>query len=325
LNTLAIVGGGSWGTALAIALSARFAKIRLLIHEPDLARTVADTRENPVYLSGFHLPGHIEALSGYDAQGAGLILGVMPSRFARAAYSRLQLDPGVPIVSATKGIERGSLLRMSQVIAETVPGHPVAVLSGPTFAREIAKGDPAAVVIASQDTALAALVQQTLRTPQLRFYTNEDVTGVEIGASLKNVIAIAAGVVEGLGLGNNTKAALITRGLAEITRLAVAAGGQTKTLAGLAGLGDLVLTCTGSLSRNRAVGIELAAGKSLPEITAATPMVAEGIETTEAALQLAAKLGVEVPIAAEVGRILQGECSPADAIRGLMDRSPKHE
>jgi glycerol-3-phosphate dehydrogenase (NAD(P)+) len=325
LRTLAIVGGGSWGTALAIALAGRFERIRLLVHEPELAAAMGNTRENSVYLPGFRLPGNVEVTAGMDARASDVVLGVMPSRFARQSYARLAIDAGTPIVSATKGIERGTLERMSQVIAAEKPGHPVCVLSGPTFAREIAKGDPAAVVIASGDTRLAAEVQAAFRTPQLRFYTNDDVTGVEIGASLKNVIAIAAGVVEGLGLGNNTKAALITRGLAEITRLAVAAGGRAATLAGLAGLGDLVLTCTGSLSRNRAVGLDLARGKGLAEIVNATPMVAEGVETTEAALALAAKLQVEVPITTEVGRILRGECAPLEAIRSLMERSPKHE
>jgi glycerol-3-phosphate dehydrogenase (NAD(P)+) len=325
LKRLAIVGGGSWGTALAIAMASRFERIQLLVHEPSVAYTIETSRANVVYLPGFLLPSHVEAATGDDARGADLVLGVMPSQFARAVYGGLQLDPGVPIVSATKGIERGTLLRVSEIIAETKPGHPMAVLSGPTFAREIARGDPAAVVIASADTDLAATVQAALHTPQLRFYTNEDVTGVEIGASLKNVIAIAAGVVEGLGLGNNTRAALITRGLAEITRLAVASGGQAKTLAGLAGLGDLVLTCTGDLSRNRGVGLALASGKPLSEILASTPMVAEGVETTDAALALADRLGVEVPITAEVGRILRGECSPGEAIRSLMDRSPKRE
>lgn len=325
MKTLAIVGGGSWGTALAIALATRFERIRLLIHEPDLAWTVTETRENPVYLPGFRLPDCVEVAAGADARESDLVLGAMPSKYARENYARLKIEPGVPIVSATKGMERGTLKRVSEIVRETKPGHPVAVLSGPTFAKEIAKGDPAAVVIASAEPALAATVQAALRTPQLRFYTNEDVTGVEVGASLKNVIAIAAGAVEGLGLGNNTKAALITRGLAEITRLAVAAGGHAKTLAGLAGLGDLVLTCTGTLSRNRAVGLELAAGKSLTDIQEATPMVAEGVETAEAALELARRLNVEVPITQEVTRILRAECTPFEAIRILMERSPKHE
>lgn len=325
MRTLAIVGGGSWGTALAIALAPRFNRIRLLVHEPDLAVTVARTRENAVYLPGFRLPDSVEVLAGLDARRADVVLGVMPSKFARQTYARLEIDAGTPIVSATKGIERGTLKRVSEILGETRPGHPVAVLSGPTFAREIAKGEPAAVVLASHDNYLAKELQALLNTSQLRFYTNGDVTGVEIGASLKNVIAIAAGAVEGLGLGNNTKAALITRGLAEITRVAVAAGGHARTLAGLAGLGDLVLTCTGNLSRNRAVGLQLAAGKTLAEIQAATPMVAEGVETAEAAQELAARLGVEVPITAEVGRILRGESTPREAIRNLMERSPKDE
>lgn len=325
MNILAIVGGGSWGTALAIALSPKFPTVRLLVHDPDLARTMDATRENAAYLPGFPLPQNVAVSQGLDVGDADLVLGVMPSRFARQVYLQLRLPDGVPVVSATKGLERRTLLRMSQVIAETKPGHPVAVLSGPTFAREIAQGNPAAVVIASIDTSLAAAVQTAFSGPALRFYTNSDVTGVETGASLKNVIAIGAGVVDGLHLGSNSKAALITRGLAEITRLAVAAGGQAATLAGLAGLGDLVLTCTGDLSRNRQVGLDLAEGKGVQEIQASTRMIAEGIETTEAAMGLADRLNVEVPITAQLSRLLQGKCSPIEAVRNLMDRSPKGE
>lgn len=323
MKHLAIIGGGSWGTALAIVLSKRFDRISLWVHEGDLARRIQQTRENDVYLPGFRLADNIVVEK--TVGGADIILGVMPSKFARSVYASLELNAGTPVISATKGIETSSLKRVSEIIEEVLPGHPVGVLSGPTFAREIAKGDPAAVVIASKSQELASKVQTAFGGGNLRLYTNVDVVGVEIGAALKNVIAIAAGVCQGLGWGNNTIAALITRGLAEITRLAVAAGGQAKTLSGLAGLGDLVLTCTGDLSRNRRVGMELATGRSLSEITASTKMIAEGVETTSAALQLAERLNVDVPITRQLGFILDGRKTPNDAIRELMERLPKGE
>ncbi len=323
MKHLSIIGAGSWGTALAIVLAPRFERISLWVHEDTLAEKIQEKRENDVYLSGFRIPANVTV--SRQTVDADLVLGVMPSKFARSVYSQLELAPGVPIISATKGLERGSLKRMSQVIEETHPGHPVAVLSGPTFAREIAKGDPAAIVIASQEAQLASSLQQQFTGSNLRLYTNRDVTGVEIGAAFKNVIALAAGVCQGLGWGSNTNAALITRGLAEITRLAVAAGGDAQTLAGLAGLGDLVLTCTGELSRNRQTGIALGQGKSLPEIVRSTKMIAEGIENTYTALELAKELKVEVPIVEQLSMILNGEKSPAAAIQDLMKRQPKNE
>jgi glycerol-3-phosphate dehydrogenase (NAD(P)+) len=255
---------------------------------------------------------------------------VVPSRHARGLYQRVlpNVDPSVIFVSATKGIENGTLLRMSQVLAEVVQTRfepRIAVLSGPTFAREVACGEPAAVVIASSDAPTAAAIQAAFSGPQLRLYTNGDPVGVEIGGALKNVIAIAAGVVQGLGLGNNTQAALITRGLAEITRLAVAMGGQAGTLAGLAGLGDLVLTCGGELSRNRRVGIELARGRRLAEIVSSTPMIAEGVETCAAAVALGERFAVDLPIIHQMDAVLHRGQDPREAIRGLMDRSLKGE
>ena len=229
-------------------------------------------------------------------------------------------------VSATKGLEQASLLRMSQVAGDVLPsGTKIAVLSGPTFAREIAAGEPAAVVVASADGETAARVQEAFSGPTFRLYTNSDTIGVEIGGALKNVIAIAAGVCSGLGLGNNTLAALITRGLAEITRLAVAMGGQPKTLAGLAGLGDLVLTCTGELSRNRRIGTELAKGRRLGEIVGSMPMIAEGVETCDAAVALGAKFGVDLPIIQQMHAVLYESRSPRAALRELMERSLKGE
>jgi len=323
MNRLTILGAGSWGTALSIVLAPKFASIRLLVHEPDLAERMAVTRENDVYLPGFRLPGNVEIATGLDLGSPDLLLGVMPSQHARGVYSKIETK--CPIISATKGIENNRLQTISQVISEIHPGVPVAALSGPTFAKEIARGAPAAVVVASRDSGLAARVQAAFSTPSLRLYTSSDVVGVEIGAALKNVIAIAAGVATGLDLGHNALAALITRGLAEITRLAVAAGGEAKTLAGLAGLGDLVLTATGDLSRNRRVGVELARGKSLTEIVAATKMVAEGVETTMAAMKLAERLRVEMPITAQMADMLEGRTSPEAAIRALMERAPRGE
>jgi glycerol-3-phosphate dehydrogenase (NAD(P)+) len=236
------------------------------------------------------------------------------------------LSPRMLYVSATKGIENGSLLRMSEVIAEVLPFEaPVAVISGPTFAREVARGAPTALVAASKDTGLAEKIQRGFSGPTFRLYTNNDPAGVEIGGAVKNVIAIGAGVCHGLGLGANALAALITRGLAEIGRLAAAAGGQAKTMAGLAGLGDLVLTCNGELSRNRSVGLELARGRKLPEIVASMRMVAEGVETTRATVDLAHRLGVEMPIAEQMHAMLNEGRSPEEAIRRLMERELKGE
>lgn len=327
--TLAILGGGSWGTALAIVLGPRFSKIRLWVVETDLAERMRDSRENDVYLAGFRLPENVEVTSELKKiAGAEMVLGVMPSRFARAVYREAApyFHPGMIFISATKGLEKGTLLRMSEVIAETLPFEgKIAVLSGPTFAREIASGEPAAVVIASQKMEVAERVQVTFSGPTFRLYTNPDTIGVEIGAALKNVIAIAAGVCRGLGLGSNTQAALVTRGLAEITRLVVAMGGQAKTMAGLAGLGDLVLTCGGELSRNRYVGLELAKGRGIGEITGSMRMIAEGVETCDAAVELGARFGVDLPIIQQMYAVLHGLKSPRTALGDLMERSLKSE
>jgi glycerol-3-phosphate dehydrogenase (NAD(P)+) len=306
--TLSILGGGSWGTALAIALAPRFDTLRLWVFERDLAARVKASRENDVYLPGFRLPEHVQVVDDLNAviDGARILLCVVPSRHARGLYQRVlpQLDSSVILVSATKGIENNTLLRMSQVLTEVVRPRfepKIAVLSGPSA------------------------IQAAFSGPLLRLYTNTDLIGVELGGALKNVIAIAAGVVQGLGLGNNTQAALITRGLAEITRLAVAMGGKASTMAGLAGLGDLVLTCGGDLSRNRRVGIELARGRSLPEIVASTPMIAEGVETCGAAVALGEKFKVDLPIIHQMDAVLHRGKDPREAIRGLMDRSLKGE
>jgi glycerol-3-phosphate dehydrogenase (NAD(P)+) len=330
LTELSILGAGSWGTALAIVLAPRFDRVRLWSHDAGLADEVGTSRENTAYLPGFRLSDNVELTDALDhaLEGTDIVLLVAPSQHLRTVVRRSlpHLDPHMLFVVATKGLEIGSLERMSEVVRGECPFPArVATLSGPTFAKEIAKGEPAAVVVASPDLELAAKVQAAFSGPTLRLYTNSDQIGVELGAALKNVIAIGAGICEGLGLGHNPVAALVTRGLAEITRLAVAAGGEAKTLSGLAGLGDLVLTCTGDLSRNRRVGIELGKGRSLGAILASTNMVAEGVDTTFAAVDLAAKLGVEMPITTQMNAVLRDGKAPDEAIRYLMERTLKSE
>ena len=254
----------------------------------------------------------------------------MPSHVCRTLHQQMlpHLRPEMVFVSATKGIDNDHILRMSEVIHSVLDAKfspRFCVLSGPSFAKEVMRGDPTAVVVASPDHAAAELVQREFSSRVLRLYTSNDVVGVEVGGSVKNVIAIAAGVVDGLGLGHNPTAALITRGLAEITRLACACGARRETLAGLAGMGDLVLTCTGDLSRNRTVGVELGRGRSLPDIIGSMRMVAEGVNTTRATVKLAEKFRVEMPITRQVQRILNGEISPGEAIRELMDRALRKE
>ena len=326
---LAVIGAGSWGTALAVVLSPCFGHVRLWAHDPGLAAELASLRENKPYLPGFVLPGNIEPTDSLEnaANGAGTVLLAVPSRFLRNVVRQLagHLSGSETLISATKGIENTTLARMSEIVHSETGIPDVAVLSGPTFAREIAAGQPAAVVIASEQLPLAERLQVQLSGRNLRFYTNTDTVGVEIGAALKNVIAIAAGIVQGLELGNNTLAALVTRGLAEITRLAIALGGKPSTLAGLAGLGDLLLTCTGDLSRNRRVGIELARGRKLDDILASTKMIAEGVDTTAAAVDLARKTGVEMPITEQMYLILKDGKSPQEGIRDLMDRALRSE
>ena len=330
MKNLSIIGGGSWGTALALVLAPRFRRIRLWVYEADLADRLRETRINDVYLPGFVLPNHIEVISSLaDAvDGAEILLSVVPSHLVRNLYLRMlpHLGSSTLFVTATKGLETGTLLRMSQIIREVIGGSArVTVISGPSFAREAAKGEPTAVVAASDDPSAAAEVQAAFSGPSFRVYTSPDPIGVEIGGSIKNIVAIGAGVLHGLGLGHNAMAALITRGLAEMTRLAVAMGGKPLTLAGLAGLGDLVLTCTGELSRNRAVGVELAHGRCLDDITGSMKMVAEGVNTTTAAVDLAKRHSVEMPIAEQMYQVLHNGTSPREAIQRLMERSLKGE
>jgi len=333
----AVIGAGAWGTALALTLANQGEQVALWVFEPELAAAMRQEQENRVYLPGFRLPAGVyptadlgEAVSPPTT----LVVIAVPSHALRPVLKRLGplLGAAMDVVLATKGLEGGpdggSLMRVSQV-AESVLGEAIAprlaTLSGPTFAREIAAGEPAAVVIAARDAATARRLQQRLASPSLRLYTSTDVIGVELGAALKNVIAIASGICQGLGLGSNTRAALIARGLAEMTRLVIAAGGEAETLAGLAGLGDLVLTCTGEMSRNRALGIGLGQGRTLAELQAATPTVAEGAATTPAALELARRLGVEMPITRQMYRVLFESLPPAEALDELMRRPLSRE
>jgi glycerol-3-phosphate dehydrogenase (NAD(P)+) len=327
---IGVLGSGSWGTALAVHLAHTGHDVRLWARDATLADAMAGSRENRTYLAGITLP---EALSptadiGAAIDGAQFIVIAVPSHGVRdvARAASAQLPPACTIVSATKGLEEGSLLRMSQVLRHELPNAgEIVVLSGPSFASELARTLPTALVAAGESPAIVESVMAHFGSPALRLYGSADVVGVELGGALKNIIAIAAGVVEGLGLGHNALAALITRGLAELSRLAVAQGAQRDTLAGLAGLGDLVLTCTGDLSRNRRVGIALAQGKSLSDILASTRMVAEGVRTTEAALALSATCGIELPIASEMSDVLKGRTDPQTAIRNLMGRKQKLE
>jgi glycerol-3-phosphate dehydrogenase (NAD(P)+) len=332
LKDLAIIGGGSWGTALAIVLAPRFPRIRLWVYEADLADRMRRSRENDVYLAGLAIPQNVEIRADLAGalDGAEIVLSVMPSHLVRSLYTQMlpYLNENMLFVSATKGLENDTLLRCSEIICQVLQPRfqpRVAAISGPTFAREVAMLEPTALVIASADAALAQTVQAAFSGATFRLYTSPDLRGVEIGGSIKNVVAIGSGVLHGMGLGHNAVAALITRGLAEMTRLAVALGGRPQTLAGLAGLGDLVLTCTGELSRNRAVGIELARGRKLEEIVGSMKMVAEGIKTTNAAVELAGRYSVEMPIAGQMFQMLHFGVSPREAIQRLMERSLKGE
>lgn len=360
MTRIAILGGGSWGTALAIVLSRshRPHEISLWVRDAALAQAIRRDRENKVYLPGHPLPANV--LVTHDLEEslntAPIVIGAMPSAHARSIYTQAlpYLDGFAPspsleaswtatqvaFVSATKGLEPSTHLRMSEVIAQVMSPKltpQIAVLSGPSFAAEAARGEPTAVVIASQGRVLspavserryaelAGVLQEEFAGPSFRLYQNDDVLGVELAGAMKNVIAIAAGACQGIGLGSNTLAALITRGLAEMTRLAVALGAKLETLSGLAGLGDLVLTCTGALSRNRHVGIELGKNRPLAEILAGMRMVAEGVGTTDALLGLSHASGIEMPITEQVYAILHGECLPREAIRAIMDRPLKRE
>lgn len=329
-HRIGVLGSGSWGTALAVHLARTGHDVRLWARDGALAADMAAARMNRTYLPGIELPPSLAPTPDMRAavEEAHFVVMAVPSHGLREVSrgARAHLPRACSIVSAAKGLEEGSLLRMSQVLREEFPeAGEIVVLSGPSFAMEVARQQPTALVAAGESPAVVEAVMAHFRSPALRLYGSADVAGVEFGGALKNIIAIAAGVSEGLGLGHNALAALITRGLAELSRLAVALGAQRDTLSGLAGLGDLVLTCTGDLSRNRKVGVALAQGLALQEILASTRMVAEGVRTTDAALALSARHNIELPIAREMSDVLAGRTDPRTAIRNLMGRKQKLE
>ncbi len=331
-KNISIVGAGGWGTALAHALAEQGHDVTLWAYENEVAAEINSRHLNSVFLPEVNISHRIKATCDLPValSAAEIVVLAMPSHTAHDLHTRMLpfLRPKILFVSATKGIDTTRLMRMSEVFSDVVGKNlepRFCALSGPSFAREVATGRPTALVVASEDAEAAKVVQHELSSATLRLYTSRDVIGVELGGAVKNVIAIAAGVVEGLGLGHNPAAALITRGLAEMTRFATAMGARPETMAGLAGLGDLVLTCTGDLSRNRQVGIQLARGRTLDEIVRSMRMVAEGIKTTTATIALAEKHGVEMPVVQQVYRLLKGEVTAQEAIRELMERSLKEE
>lgn len=334
MSRVAVIGAGAWGTSLAIVLGRKGAhQVNLWAYEHEVCASIAERRTNDLFLPGAHIPDSIAPTNSLAEalRDAEIVLSVMPSHHVRRLFTQMlpHLHENMLFVSATKGVEDKTYIRMTEVIQQVVgaqfPPRLVAI-SGPSFAKEVAKGDPTAITAASDDEELARTVQKVLSDPRFRVYTNRDVVGVELGGALKNVIAIAAGICDGLGLGYNSIAALITRGLAEITRLSLACGGHVETMAGLAGLGDLVLTCTGGLSRNRSVGVELGKGRKLPEIIAGMHgMVAEGVLTTNAAVGLAQRHSVEMPITQQMNAILHDGKTPGEAIRELMGRPSTSE
>ena len=329
---IAVIGGGSWGTALANHLALNGNRVDLWVYEQELVAAINQRHENELYLKQIPLHENLRASNDLEACVAGkkLVLLVPPSQLMRRVIEPLigKLDDEVLLVSASKGIENDSLMTMHEVLEETLRpsfSGPMVFLSGPSFAREVAVKGPTAVVAASLDAAAASVVQEVFSSDTFRVYTNDDVMGVELGGSLKNVMAIAAGVTDGLGFGHNARAALITRGLAEMSRIGIAMEGQASTFSGLAGMGDLVLTCTGDLSRNRTVGIELGKGRKLKEILAGMNMVAEGVKTTLSAYQLAQKIGVDAPIIEQMYAILYQDKDPRVAFTDLMARDLKAE
>ena len=331
MSRIAVLGAGSWGTALALSLARRGGHdLTLWAHSPAHAEELSDTGENLRYLPGFVLPAGIAVTARLSeaVEGADIILCVTPSQALRSIMEQIasSLRAGQVLLSASKGIEEKTFFRMSQIMAEYAPANPIGTLGGPSFAQEVAAAMPTAITIATDDPGTGKRLQDDFTSPSLRVYRNEDVIGTELGGALKNVIALAAGVVTGLDMGNNAAAALITRGMVEVTRLAMACGGRRETLSGLSGIGDLVLTCTGGLSRNRTVGIELGKGRKLPEILESlNGKVAEGVRSTTAALGLASRYGVEMPITEQMALILHQDKSPREAIHQLMTRPGRTE
>ncbi|HKA18716.1 MAG TPA: NAD(P)H-dependent glycerol-3-phosphate dehydrogenase [Blastocatellia bacterium] len=331
-NRVAVIGAGSWGTALALVAARNRHQVSLWAREPEVAREINQTRRNPFYLSDFDLPDGIRATTAVEEalKEATFAILVVPSHAMREMTQCLRphLRRDMILVSAAKGVENNSLMRMEEVVRDVLHGEfepRYVVLSGPSFALEVAKGDPTAVVAASRDSESSEVIQHALSSGSFRIYTNTDVVGVELGGAIKNVVAIAAGVVRGLGFGTNAVAAIITRGLAELTRLALAQGAKAETMAGLAGLGDLVLTCTGELSRNRRVGIDLGRGRKLSEILAEMREVAEGVKTTKSIYELGRRLQIDMPITASIFELLYRDKPASEAANELMGRPLKRE
>jgi glycerol-3-phosphate dehydrogenase (NAD(P)+) len=324
-----IIGAGSWGTALALLLHGNRMPVTLWGHDEEHVRGIVSRRENSVYLPGVPVPAALKVTHNLGDLGeCDLLLLVTPSKAVREVSARLSASgvrDGAVLFSCTKGVERGSGLRMSEIIAEHFPNHPLAVLSGPSHAEEVARRMPTCVVLGCGDFGIGQRLQRAFTTPFFRAYTSDDIAGVEIGGALKNIFALAAGASDGLGFGDNAKAALVTRALVELGRLGTALGGKRETFMGLSGVGDLMVTCFSQHSRNRAVGERLGKGERLADITASMQMVAEGVPTTYSAFECARKLGVETPIIDQVKAILDGGVAPADAMARLLGRSPKPE
>lgn len=329
MTRIAVLGGGAWGTTLADLLARAGHTVQLWAREPEVVETINGRHENELFLPGATLAESLVAVPDVPAavEGADVVVSAAPSHAVRgvSAAAAAAVSAGALVVSVSKGLEPERLVTMSQVLEETLPGARVAVLSGPSFAQEVYQRQPTAVVAAARDPEVAAAVQRVFATGHFRVYSQTDVLGVELGGALKNVIALAAGMLEGLGLGHNPRAALITRGLAEITRLGVAMGADPLTFAGLAGMGDLILTATGALSRNRSLGVELGQGRSYEAIQAGRRSVTEGVATARSAVALGDRHGVELPIAREVAAILFTGRTPAQAVARLMERDLKSE
>jgi glycerol-3-phosphate dehydrogenase (NAD(P)+) len=315
-----VLGAGSWGTTVASLVAGRHATV-LWARKPEVADEINESRTNSTYLAGCTLPAGLTATADLDkavAQAELLIVGVPSHGFRETLEAaKATIHPWIPVVSLTKGLERDSLLRMTEVIKDVLPGHPAAALTGPNIAREIMEGQAAASVIATEDLQVAGELQRILRRGLLRLYTNHDVIGCELGGALKNVVALACGMAQGLSVGDNTRAAVMTRGLAELTRLGVAMGGEPATFAGLAGMGDLIATCISPHSRNRYVGEQLGAGRSLDDILAEMSMVAEGVKTAVTVHGLADQLGVPMPVCDQMYKVVTGEITPDTAYSGL--------
>ena len=329
---VAVIGAGAWGTALARHLADKQISVRLWAHEPEVVQAIEQRRENVVFLPGVQLPSTLTATDQLSdaVAGADCVIFAVPSHVARLVLSRIGplLPQSVPFVSATKGIEETTLKLMTQVMQDALPGHmrkSLMVLSGPSFASEVSQGKPTALCLAGQDPGAVKAIQALFMTPTFRVYADDDLIGVQLGGSLKNVMALAAGVVDGLELGHNARAALITRGLAEMIRLGLAMGADPRTFYGLSGVGDLILTCTGPLSRNHSVGVRLGKGERLDGILASMQAVAEGVRTAKAALGLAQRCGVDMPIVQEVNAVLFADKSCRQAVGDLMERGAKEE